>query len=164
MEDDGQAESSQYLDANKMPKIRVVVRKRPLNERELQKNDSDVVEPINDTTLIIKELKEKVDATKYIEEHNFVFDQVFGEKISNDEFYIQTVQPLVSALFMGSKVTCFAYGQTGSGKTHTMMGPPNSQDNKVQGMYALAANDIFTLMEDESMRDFSVFVSFYDIY
>ena len=45
-----------------------------------------------------------------------------------------------------------------------MMGPPSRNDGQVLGMYALAANDIFTLMEDESMRDFSVFVSFYDIY
>ena len=61
-------------------------------------------------------------------------------------------------------VTCFAYGQTGSGKTHTMMGPPADSDHKIPGMYLLAANDIFTLMEDESMSDFSVYISFYEIY
>lgn len=114
--------------------------------------------------MVVKELKEKVDLTKYIEEHHFVFDQVFEDNVSNQEFYVQTVQPLVSALFLGSKVTCFAYGQTGSGKTHTMMGPPVDSEHKVPGMYLLAANDIFTLMEDESMSDFSVYISFYEIY
>jgi kinesin family member 2/24 len=109
-------------------------------------------------------LKEKVDLTKYIEEHRFIFDQVFDVEVSNQDFYVQTVQPLVSALFLGSKVTCFAYGQTGSGKTHTMMGPPNDTNHEIPGMYLLAANDIFTLMEDDSMSDFSVYISFYEIY
>jgi kinesin family protein 2/24 len=45
-----------------------------------------------------------------------------------------------------------------------MMGPPNDTAHEVPGMYLLAANDIFTLMEDESMRDFSVYISFYEIY
>lgn len=45
-----------------------------------------------------------------------------------------------------------------------MMGPPNDSEHQVPGMYLLAANDIFTLMEDESMSDFSVFISFYEIY
>jgi kinesin family protein 2/24 len=122
-----------------------VVRIRPLNSRENGKNDSDVVEQLDDGTVIVKELKEKVDLTKYNEEHHFNFDQVFGQDVSNNDFYTQTVQPLVSALFMGSKVTCIAYGQTGSGKTHTMMGPPSRDDKTVLGMYALAANYIFTL-------------------
>jgi len=68
-------------------------------------------------------IREKVDLTKYIEEYTFTFDQVFDENVSNEELYMRTVQPLVSAAFQGCKVTCFAYGQTGSGKTHTMMGP-----------------------------------------
>lgn len=55
--------------------------------------------------MIVKELKEKVDLTKYIEEHHFLFDQVFDEDTSNQDFYVQVVQPLVSALFLGSKVT-----------------------------------------------------------
>jgi kinesin family protein 2/24 len=45
-----------------------------------------------------------------------------------------------------------------------MMGPPNDSEHQIPGMYLLAANDIFTLMEDESMSDFSVFISFYEIY
>ena len=131
-----------------------------MSQKEINKNDQDIVDIYEPQTLIVKELKEKVDLTKYIEEHHFVFDQVFDEEVSNQDFYTQVVQPLVSALFLGSKVTCFAYGQTGSGKTHTMMGPPNDAEHKIPGMYLLAANDIFTLMEDDSMSDFSVYISF----
>jgi kinesin family protein 2/24 len=45
-----------------------------------------------------------------------------------------------------------------------MMGPPNDAEHKIPGMYLLAANDIFTLMDDDSMSDFSVYISFYEIY
>lgn len=48
---------------------------------------------------------------------------MFGPETSNEELYAKAVQPLVTAAFEGSRVTCFAYGQTGSGKTFTMMGP-----------------------------------------
>ena len=39
------------------PKIRVVIRKRPLNSKELKKNDQDVLEVVDEGTLILKELK-----------------------------------------------------------------------------------------------------------
>jgi hypothetical protein len=39
------------------PKIRVVVRKRPLTSRELKKNDADVLEIRGAQNLAVKELK-----------------------------------------------------------------------------------------------------------
>ena len=57
-----------------------------------------------------------------MEEHTFVFDQVYNDSVNNEQLYLSAVQPLVDAAFTGIKVTCFAYGQTGSGKTFTMMG------------------------------------------
>jgi len=69
-----------------------------------------------------------VDLTKYLEEHQFVFDEVFDDTISNEQLYLEAVQPLVEAAFTGVKVTCFAYGQTGSGKTYTMMGAKRKLD------------------------------------
>ena len=90
---------------SKLPKIRVVVRKRPRSQKEINKNDQDIVDMYEPQTIVVKELKQKVDLTKYIEEHQFIFDQVFEDEISNQDFYVQTVQPLVSALFLGSKVT-----------------------------------------------------------
>ena len=47
-------------------------------------------------------------------------------------------------------MTCFAYGQTGSGKTFTMMGDQNpDRENGIAtpGLYLLAAQDIFSLLE-----------------
>jgi hypothetical protein len=40
-----------------VPKIRVVVRKRPLNKREINKNEMDIIDIRNGNTVIVKELK-----------------------------------------------------------------------------------------------------------
>ena len=39
------------------PKIRVVVRKRPLTSKEIKRNDTDVLDVISTDSLIVKELK-----------------------------------------------------------------------------------------------------------
>ena len=68
------------------------------------------------------------------------------------------VQPLISAAFDRTKITCFAYGQTGSGKTYTMMG-----EKTVPGLYVMAAEDVFKLLS-KSSAGLRIFVSFYEIY
>ena len=40
-----------------VPKIRVVVRKRPLNKREINKNEMDIIDIRNGNSVIVKELK-----------------------------------------------------------------------------------------------------------
>jgi hypothetical protein len=39
------------------PKIRVVVRKRPLMSKEVKRGDSDVIDILDESSLIVKELK-----------------------------------------------------------------------------------------------------------
>jgi kinesin family protein 2/24 len=67
-----------------VPKIRVIVRKRPLNSKELKKNDLDTIEIRSGQTVVVKELKNKVDLTKYIEEHHFTFDNSYDEYSTNE--------------------------------------------------------------------------------
>ena len=141
-----------------IPKIRVIVRKRPLGKKELFKNDQDVVDIRNNRQVVVKELKVKVDLTKYIEEHAFNFDLAFDETVTNEQIYLQTVRPMIEAAFHKIKVTCFAYGQTGSGKTFTMMG----NRRQIPGLYLLAAFDIFTLLQN--YKGYTIWVSFYEIY
>lgn len=52
----------------------------------------------------------KVDLTKYIEEHNFSFDNAFDSDKDNQDIYNECVMPLVVETFKGAKTTCFAYG------------------------------------------------------
>ena len=142
----------------KEQKIQVVVRKRPLNSKEIAKGDSDILYQPSADTLVVREQKLKVDLTKYIEEHSFTFDGVYNEEVSNNDLYISAIQPIVQASFQGAKVTCFAYGQTGSGKTFTMMG-----EDSIPGLYLLAANDLF-YYRDQYFRQIKFTVSFYEIY
>ena len=157
-----QIENNQYQQNipsyQSIPKIRVIVRKRPLSRKELSKNDQDVVDIRNNRSVVVKELKVKVDLTKYIEEHAFNFDLAFDETITNEQIYLQTVRPMIEAAFHKIKVTCFAYGQTGSGKTFTMMG----NRRQIPGLYLLAAYDIFTLLQN--YKGYTIWVSFYEIY
>jgi kinesin family protein 2/24 len=52
------------------PKIRVVVRKRPLSKKEKEKGDEDIIEVnMGRSNVIVNETKLKVDLTKYVERH-----------------------------------------------------------------------------------------------
>lgn len=89
-------------------KIRVCVRKRPLNRKELEKGDKDMA-PISGTrSLQINEPKLRLDLTKYTEQHSFTFDDVFDLNCPNALVYERTALPLVHYIFKGGKATCFA--------------------------------------------------------
>ena len=141
-----------------IPKIRVIIRKRPLSKKEISKNEKDVINIKEKKKVIVKEQKQKVDLTKYVEEHQFIFDLAYNQETTNEQIYLETVRPMIEAAFNKTKVTCFAYGQTGSGKTYTMMGVKN----KIPGLYLLAGYDIFSLLQN--YNNLTIWVSFYEIY
>ena len=151
----------------KISKIKVVVRKRPANEREIIQNDIDIINLSGNDTIIVKELKNKVDLTKYIEEHHFTFDKAYDENSTNHQIYEEIVKPMIKAAFNRTKITCFAYGQTGSGKTYTMMGNNHNENDKspqVPGLYLLSAVDVFKYLSSDSYSNLEIWVSFYEIY
>ena len=39
------------------PKIRVVIRKRPLNKKEMNKNDPDIIDVRGPQTVVVREMK-----------------------------------------------------------------------------------------------------------
>ena len=137
------------------PRIRVIVRKRPLNRKEIERGDNDVLQCDSpNATLYVHEPKTKVDMTRYIESHAFCFDDVFDDTVDNDQVYQRAVRPLIATLFRAGKGTCFAYGQTGSGKTFTM-GP----------LPLRAAADIFSVIEAApEYSTLSLHVACYEIY
>lgn len=137
------------------PRIRVIVRKRPLNSKEMEKGEVDVIQcDPNSACLSVHEPKTKVDMTRYIETHQFRFDDVFDADVNNDSLYIQAVRPLIATVFKSGRGTCFAYGQTGSGKTYTM-----------QPLPLRAASDIFRITQTiSSFKIAKLYVSCYEIY
>ena len=151
----------------KLSKIRVAVRKRPANHREFAQNDIDIIKTEGINTIIVKELKNKVDLTKYIEEHKFTFDRAYGDNSSNQNIYNEMLKPMIEAAFNKTKITCFAYGQTGSGKTYTMLGNnhiKNDNGPKVPGLYLLSCIDLFNFLKSKEYSNLELWVSFYEIY
>ncbi|XP_078487943.1 kinesin-like protein KIF2A isoform X3 [Ciona intestinalis] len=149
-------------------RICVCVRKRPLNKKELGRKEIDVVTVPSKNIVMVSEPKSKVDMTKYLENQNFRFDYSFDETCTNEMVYWYTARPLVECIFEGGMATCFAYGQTGSGKTHTMGGDftmGKAQDTR-KGIYALAAQDVFHLLQKPTYRhhNLDVYASFFEIY
>ncbi|KAL5713058.1 Kinesin-like protein KIN-13A [Ranunculus cassubicifolius] len=138
-----------------LAKIKVVVRKRPLNKKELSRKEDDVVTVYDSAYLTVHEPKLKVDLTAYVERHEFCFDAVLDEQVSNDEVYRVTVEPIIPAIFQRTKATCFAYGQTGSGKTFTM-----------QPLPLRASEDLVRLLHHPTYRGqkFKLWLSYFEIY
>uniref|UniRef100_A0A5B7AI82 Kinesin-like protein n=1 Tax=Davidia involucrata TaxID=16924 RepID=A0A5B7AI82_DAVIN len=140
---------------NNVAKIKVVVRKRPLNKKEIARKEEDIVTVDDNAYLAVHEPKLKVDLTAYVEKHEFCFDAVLDERVTNDEVYRVTVEPIIPTIFQRTKATCFAYGQTGSGKTFTM-----------QPLPLRAAEDIVRLLHQPIYRNqrFKLWLSFFEIY
>ena len=155
------------ISKTKISKIRVIVRKRPANHREFAQNDIDIITTEKKNTIIVKELKNKVDLTKYIEEHKFTFDRAYGDNSTNELIYQEMLKPMIEAAFNKTKITCFAYGQTGSGKTYTMLGNnhiKNDNGPQVPGLYLLSCIDVFNFLKKKEYANLELWVSFYEIY
>ncbi|KAM3330497.1 hypothetical protein ACQJBY_027005 [Aegilops geniculata] len=136
-------------------KIKVVVRKRPLNRKEISRKEDDVIDVHNSQFLTVHEPKLKVDLTAYVDRHEFCFDAVLDEAVTNDEVYRETVEPIIPIIFQRTKATCFAYGQTGSGKTYTM-----------QPLPLRAAQDMVHLLHQPVYlsQNFKLWLSYFEIY
>ena len=159
--------NSEILTKNKISKIRVIVRKRPANHREFSQNDIDIIGTEGKNIIVVKELKNKVDLTKYIEEHRYTFDRAYNENSTNQQIYEEMLEPMIKAAFNKTKITCFAFGQTGSGKTYTMMGVNNSNNENGQpipGLYLLSCIDLFKYLKKKEYSSLEIWVSFYEIY
>ena len=136
-------------------KIFVVVRKRPLSKKEQLNGEIDNIS-VNNPTVTVHECKIKVDGiTKYLEDHQFYFDNTFAENETTQEIYDCTVGPMIEMVLNKGIVTCFAYGQTGSGKTYTMKGIQN-----------LAIDHSFEECKNiyGEENNLSFYISFFEIY
>ena len=133
-------------------KIFVIVRKRPLSKKEINNGEIDCISCLN-PKVIVHECKIKIDGiTKYLEDHEFYFDNTFSENENTEEIYGYTIEPMINLVLKKGIVTCFAYGQTGSGKTYTMKGIQN-----------LAIESLF--QESQKIKKkFEFYISFFEIY
>ncbi|XP_048190086.1 kinesin-like protein KIF3A isoform X2 [Perognathus longimembris pacificus] len=98
--------------------VKVVVRCRPLNEREkaMYYRQAVSVDEMRGTITV-----HKTDSSNEPPK-TFTFDTVFGPDSKQLDVYNLTARPIIDSVLEGYNGTIFAYGQTGTGKTFTMEG------------------------------------------
>jgi kinesin family protein 6/9 len=110
--------------------------------------------------VVPKEINETVNNKR--EQFRFRFDGVFDQKAVQAEVFEAVAQPTVDSVIGGYNATLFAYGQTGSGKTFTMTGGPERFEDR--GLIPRSLERIFTHAEKHAEREFTVAVSYLEIY
>jgi len=150
--------------ANKMAgeAVKVVVRCRPLNQKELNEKRDDIVTIDKDLGQIsIRPSKDApADQAK-----TFTFNAVYGPDSQQRDVYDETAFPLVEQVFDGYNGTIFAYGQTGCGKSWSMMGV--ATDDKLRGIIPNAFLHVFERIAaapPDSGMEFLVRASYIEIY
>jgi len=153
--------------------IKVIVRVRPSNERELQDNSRTVIQVVDDKMLIFDP---KEQATPFFfhnvaqkgrdmlkkqnKQLQFIFDRVFDSTSTNTDVFEGSTKNLINSLLDGYNCSVFAYGATGAGKTHTMLG--NKED---PGITYRTVAELFSEIENQSKhREFNLGVSYLEIY
>ncbi|CAH0749885.1 unnamed protein product [Diatraea saccharalis] len=161
--------STQNMAAN----IKVVVRVRPLNERELEQNSRIVVDVVDEKMLVF-DPKEEIRPFFYqgVQQPNknflkrankelkFVFDNVCGQNASNRDVFETTTKDILTALMEGYNCSVFVYGATGAGKTFTMIG--NAEHPGIT--YLTMEHLFYTINSFEKEREFDIGVSYIEVY
>jgi kinesin family protein 11 len=91
--------------------IKVVVRCRGRNQREIQSKSSVILDTSCDN-----EISVAIDNDR--KRKTYKVDHVFGPEADQSMVYDEVVQPMLEEVLAGMNCTVFAYGQTGTGKTY----------------------------------------------
>eukprot|EP00887_Chlorella_sp_A99_P004346 scaffold15.g4346.t1 len=94
--------------------VRVLVRVRPLNERERREGGPPCVSVSGQAVIVTDAARGEPVARAY--------DHVFGPEAGQEEVHAVAGASAVGHCLQGFNASIFAYGQTGSGKTYTMQG------------------------------------------
>ncbi|XP_034736291.1 kinesin-like protein KIF1A isoform X22 [Etheostoma cragini] len=145
--------------------VKVAVRVRPFNSREIGKESKCIIQMSGNTTTIINPKQAK-------DNKSFNFDYSYWSHTSPEDInfasqlqvYKDIGEEMLLHAFEGYNVCIFAYGQTGAGKSYTMMGKQDVKDQ--QGIIPLLCEDLFTKFNDnaDNSMSYSVEVSYMEIY
>ncbi|XP_072282977.1 kinesin-like protein KIF1B isoform X23 [Pyxicephalus adspersus] len=145
--------------------VKVAVRVRPFNSRELSKESKCIIQMQGNSTSIINPKNPKEPAK------SFSFDYSYWSHTSPDDpcfasqnrVYNDIGKEMLEHAFEGYNVCIFAYGQTGAGKSYTMMG---KQEETQAGIIPQLCEDLFEKINDNNDDEvsFSVEVSYMEIY
>lgn len=99
--------------------IQVVVRCRPLSDREKKLEATGVVTVLDGRVVQLRDpghFADNIMRKSRVRDRHYAFDNVFGEDSTNLAVYEATARHLVPDVLDGKSATVFAYGCTGSGK------------------------------------------------
>ncbi|XP_036725919.1 kinesin-like protein KIF17 isoform X2 [Balaenoptera musculus] len=138
--------------------VKVVVRCRPMNQREWELNCQPVVTVDSARGQCFIQNPGAVDQPP----KQFTFDGAYYMDHFTEQIYNEIAYPLVEGVTEGYNGTIFAYGQTGSGKSFTMQGLPDPPCQR--GIIPRAFEHIFESVQCAENTKFLVRASYLEIY
>ncbi|XP_046673544.1 kinesin-like protein unc-104 isoform X4 [Homalodisca vitripennis] len=151
-----------------MSSVKVAVRVRPFNNREISRESKCIIEMSGYTTTIAnpKAPPGTKDAIK-----SFNYDYSYWSHDPTDANFSSQImvykdigEEMLEHSFEGYNVCIFAYGQTGAGKSYTMMG--RQEEEGQEGIIPQICKDLFKRIQKTTSDElkYSVEVSYMEIY
>ncbi|XP_073744902.1 kinesin-like protein KIF1A isoform X15 [Callorhinus ursinus] len=145
--------------------VKVAVRVRPFNSREMSRDSKCIIQMSGSTTTIINPKQPKETPKSFSFDYSY-WSHTSPEDInyaSQKQVYRDIGEEMLQHAFEGYNVCIFAYGQTGAGKSYTMMG---KQEKEQQGIIPQLCEDLFSRINDTTNDNmsYSVEVSYMEIY
>ncbi|KAM4571753.1 kinesin-like protein KIF1B isoform 8-T8 [Fundulus diaphanus] len=146
--------------------VKVAVRVRPFNSREMGKESKCIIQMQGNTTTILNPKAPKEPAKTFSFDYSYWShttpeDPCFA---AQNQVYNDIGKEMLQHAFEGYNVCIFAYGQTGAGKSYTMMG---KQEEGQEGIIPMLCEDLFEKINDDGNKEelsYSVEVSYMEIY
>ncbi|KAL7738336.1 hypothetical protein ACLKA6_006661 [Drosophila palustris] len=150
-----------------MSSVKVAVRVRPFNSREIARESKCIIEMSGATTAITNP-KVPPNTSESVKRFNFDYSY-WSHDPRDSDFSTQSMvykdigEEMLQHSFDGYNVCIFAYGQTGAGKSYTMMG---RQEEQQEGIIPMICQDLFDRIHETETDDlkYSVEVSYMEIY
>ncbi|KAJ8735802.1 hypothetical protein PYW07_007422 [Mythimna separata] len=150
-------------------KIKVAVRVRPFNRRELELGTQCVVEMENMQTIL--QIPQSAHEKERKQPKTFAFDHCFYSlDPSLPHFASQKTvfeclgRDILDNAFDGYNACIFAYGQTGSGKSYTMMGSPGADEGGIIPRLCDSLFERIKVQQSPPALTYKVEVSYMEIY
>ncbi|XP_062559916.1 kinesin-like protein unc-104 isoform X3 [Armigeres subalbatus] len=150
-----------------MSSVKVAVRVRPFNSREISRESKCIIEMSGNTTCITNP-KVPPGTSESVKRFNYDYsywshDPRDAEFSTQSMVYADIGEEMLQHSFDGYNVCIFAYGQTGAGKSYTMMG---KQEENQEGVIPMICKDLFRRIQETESVDlkYSVEVSYMEIY
>ncbi|XP_051482177.1 kinesin-like protein KIF1A isoform X16 [Apus apus] len=145
--------------------VKVAVRVRPFNSREMSRESKCIIQMSGSTTTILNPKQPKETPKSFSFDYSYWSHTTPSDinYASQKQVYRDIGEEMLQHAFEGYNVCIFAYGQTGAGKSYTMMG---KQEKDQQGIIPQLCEDLFSRINDTTNDNmsYSVEVSYMEIY